>query len=124
MNNSHGFERLSSNIIGAAIAVHRKLGPGFLESIYENALKVELSQRQISYECQKSIEIFYEGNLVGKHRLDMLVENEIVLELKAIKELTDYHFCQLRSYLMAAHKKVGLLLNFAQPTLEIKRIVN
>jgi hypothetical protein len=90
----HEFEALSENIIGAAIKVHKELGPGFLENIYEGALKIELSK------------------------------NQIIAELKATSELTDVHFAQLRSYLKATALKVGLLLNFAKPTLVIKRIVN
>jgi len=120
----HHFEILSRSVIGAALEVHRELGPGFLESIYEKALKVELSEHDIGYEAQKEIKIGYLGVEVGLHRLDLLVEGTIILELKAVKELTDIHFAQLRSYLKATGLKVGLLLNFAKPTLEIKRIVN
>ncbi|HEW98929.1 MAG TPA: GxxExxY protein [Beggiatoa sp.] len=121
---THQFEELSSRIIGAAIEVHRELGPGFLESIYEEALKIELSKQSMSYDSQKEIKIEYLGIEVGVHRLDLLVEKRIIVELKAVKELTDIHFAQLRSYLKAADLKVGLLLNFAQPTLEIRRVVN
>ena len=121
---THQFEELSSRIIGAAIEVHRELGPGFLESIYEEALKIELSKQSMSYDSQKEIKIEYLGIEVGVHRLDLLVEKKIIVELKAVKELTDIHFAQLRSYLKAADLKVGLLLNFAQPTLEIRRVVN
>jgi len=121
---THQFEELSSRIIGAAIEVHRELGPGFLESIYEEALKIELSEQSMSYDSQKEIKIEYLGIEVGVHRLDLLVEKRIIVELKAVKELTDIHFAQLRSYLKAADLKVGLLLNFAQPTLEIRRVVN
>ncbi len=120
----HEFDELSKKIIGAAIEVHRELGPGFLESIYERALKVELSEHGLYYICQKEIKIEYLGVEVGSHRLDLVVENKIVVELKAVKELTDIHFAQLRSYLKATGLKIGLLLNFAKPTLEIRRIVN
>jgi GxxExxY protein len=120
----HEFDLLSERIIGAAIQVHRELGPGFLESIYEEALKVELSKSQIKYETQKEIKIRYRDVDVGSHRLDMIVENQIIVELKATKDLVDVHYAQLRSYLKATGLKVGLLLNFAKPALEIKRIVN
>jgi GxxExxY protein len=120
----HEFDLLSERIIGAAIQVHRELGPGFLESIYEEALKVELSKSQIKYETQKEIKIKYRDVDVGSHRLDMIVENQIIVELKATKDLVDVHYAQLRSYLKATGFKVGLLLNFAKPTVEIKRIVN
>jgi GxxExxY protein len=118
------FEGLSRGVIGAAIQVHRELGPGFLESIYENALKVELSEHGLSYEAQKEIRIEYLGVLVGVHRLDLLVENELIVELKTVSELSDVYFAQVRSYLKAAELRTGLLLNFAKPTLEIRRVVN
>jgi GxxExxY protein len=120
----HKFDSLSSKIIGAAIQVHRELGPGYIESIYEEALKVEFARRKINFEHQKEIKIYYRGVNVGKHRLDLLVENEIIVELKAIKELTDIHFAQILSYLIATRLKVGLLMNFSKPTLEVKRVVN
>ena len=118
------FEKLSKRIIGAAIKVHKELGPGFLESIYEEALKLELRENRLHYDAQKEIKIKYSGIEVGLHRLDLIVENKIIVELKAVREFNDIHFAQLRSYLKAAGLKVGLLLNFAKPTLEIKRIVN
>ena len=120
----HHFEDLSKKIIGAAIRVHRELGPGFLESIYEEALKVEFSKNAFKFESQKEIKIEYLGVEVGVHRLDLVVENIIIIELKAVKELADIHFAQLRSYLKSTGLKVGLLLNFAKPSLEIKRVVN
>jgi GxxExxY protein len=120
----HQFEDLSKSIIGAAIQVHRELGPGFLESIYQEALKVELSNRGLNFDSEKEIRIEYLGIEVGTHRLDLLVESSIIVELKAVKELTDIHFAQLRSYLKATSLKVGLLLNFSKPTLEVKRVVN
>ena len=120
----HNFEALSNKIIGAAIEVHRALGPGFLESIYEEALKVEFAERGLHYDAQKEIQIKYLGVEVGLHRLDLFVEKQIIVELKAVKEFTDIHFAQLRSYLKATGLKVGLLFNFSKPTLEIKRVVN
>lgn len=95
-----------------------------MENIYEEALKIELSEHSINFEFQKEIKIKYLGIDIGTHRLDLLVENRITIELKAVKELADIHFAQLRSYLKATDLKVELLLNFAKPTLEIKRIVN
>ena len=120
----HEFEELSRNIIGAAIKVHRELGPGFLENIYEEALKLEFSEHNLNFDYQKEIKIKYFGTEIGTHRLDLLVEKKIIVELKAVKIFSDIHFAQLRSYLKATGIKVGLLLNFAKPTLEIKRIVN
>ena len=121
---SHKFEDLSKKIIGAAIQVHRELGPGFLENIYEEAVKVELSEHGLRFEFQKEIKVEYLGVEVGVHRLDLVVEDKIIVELKAVKELTDIHFAQLLSYLNATGLKVGLLLNFAKPTLEVRRVVN
>ena len=123
-NHVHQFEELSRKIIGAAIKVHKELGPGFLETIYEEALKLELTKRNIPYEYQKEIQIEYLGEIIGKHRLDLIVENTIIVELKAVKEFVDIHFAQLRSYLKATGLQVGLLLNFAKPTVEIRRVVN
>jgi GxxExxY protein len=120
----HQFESLSKKIIGAAIDVHKELGPGFLESIYEEALKIELSENDLAHESQKEIKIQYHNKEVGIHRLDLLVEKHIIVELKSIKDLADIHFAQIRSYLKATGLKVGLLINFAKPILEIKRIVN
>jgi GxxExxY protein len=114
----HTFETLRKEIIGAAIKVHKELGPGFLENIYEEALKLELTKAKINYDSQKEVKIKYLDTEIGTHRLD------IIVELKAIRELSDVHFAQLRSYLKATGLKVGLLLNFAKPTVEIKRIVN
>jgi len=121
---SHPFESLSRKIIGAAIEVHAAIGPGFLETIYEEALKLELNEHGLNFECQKEIKIEYLNVQIGTHRLDLVVENQVVVELKAVKELTEIHFAQLLSYLKASGIKVGLLLNFAKPRLEIRRVVN
>jgi GxxExxY protein len=120
---AHEFEALSGKILEAAVAVHKALGPGFLESIYEKAIDVALTRRGIAFERQKEIRVFFEEVDVGCHRLDLVVENQIILELKAVKALEEIHFAQLRSYLKATGLKVGLLLNFNAPTLGIKRIV-
>ena len=117
------YEELTSRIIAAAIEVHRRLGPGFIESIYEHALVVELHKRGLKVEEQVEVPIEYEGVEVGRHRLDLLVEGTIVLELKAIKNLDNIHFAIVKSYLRAIGKEHGLLLNFAKPTLEVKRVI-
>ncbi len=119
----HEFEPLSGKIIEIAIHVHRVLGPGFLESVYENAMKVALTKARLQYESQKEIHVFYEGCEVGLHRLDLLVEDQLIVELKAVKAFEDIHFAQLKSYLKATGHHVGLLLNFNAPTLAIKRVV-
>ena len=117
------YEELTSRIIAAAIEVHRRLGPGFIESIYEHALVVELHKRGLKVEEQVEVPIEYEGVEVGRHRLDLLVEETIVVELKAIKNLDNIHFAIVKSYLRAVGKEHGLLLNFAKPTLEVKRVI-
>ena len=119
----HEFEEISGKIIAAAIDVHKELGPGFLESIYESALKVSLRQRGIPYETQKEITVCFAGEEVGLHRLDLVVDEQIVVELKAVKALEDVHFSQLRSYLKATRLRIGLLMNFHCPTLVVKRVI-
>lgn len=118
------FGDLTERIIGAAIAVHRKLGPGFLESIYEAALTIELRNSGLDVVVQKALTIEYEGHTIGSHRLDMLVESQIVVELKAIKNIEEAHFATTKSYLRAANLRHGLILNFSKPRLEIKRVID
>jgi GxxExxY protein len=119
----HEFEALSGQIIEAAIDVHKQLGPGFLESIYERAMKIALRKRGIEFVFQQEVEVFYEGESVGLQRMDLIVQGEIVVELKAIKALEDVHFAQVRSYLKATGLHIGLLMNFNAATLIVKRIV-
>ncbi len=116
------FEDLTDRIIGAAIEVHKELGPGFLEAIYENAFAVELRAQDIPFDRQLAVPVFYRGVEVGLHRLDLFVFNKIVVELKAITRIQDDHYVVVRSYLRAVNREHGLLLNFAKPTLEIKRV--
>jgi len=116
-------EELSGQVIGSAIEVHRTLGPGFVESIYEEALAVELGHRKIPFERQFTVGLVYRDVEVGRHRLALFVANQIVVELKAIKELNPAHFAMVRSYLRAVDRQHGLLLNFAKATLEIKRVL-
>jgi GxxExxY protein len=114
-------QEATRRIIGAAIAVHRALGPGFLESIYEEALAVEFALNGIAFVRQKPIPLFYKDHQVGEHRLDFLVENLIIVELKAIHALEDIHFAIGRSYLKATGLSDGLIFNFATIPLTIKR---
>lgn len=113
---------LTGKIIAAAIAVHRELGPGFLESIYEEALCIELDLLKVPYERQKPIAIIYRAKIVGEHRLDLLVAHTVVVELKAIKSLENIHFATVRSYMKATQAGSGLLLNFAAMPLTVKRV--
>jgi GxxExxY protein len=114
---------ITEQIIGAAIEVHKSLGPGFLESIYQRALEIELKNRGLSVETEKEIKIYFKHTLVGIHRLDLLVNGQVIVELKAIKEFEDSHTAQVLSYLKATGLNVGLLFNFAKSTVKIKRVV-
>jgi GxxExxY protein len=118
------FEELSNKIINSAIEVHKKLGPGFLESIYQAALLLQLQKDRIEVEPQKEITIYYDEKEIGLHRLDFLVAKQIIVELKTVKEFDESHLAQVLSYLKATRLTTGLLLNFAKPKLEIKRVVN
>jgi GxxExxY protein len=114
--------QLTDRIIAAAIRVHKELGPGFLEIMYEEALAIELASAGISFERQKLLPIFYREHLIGEHRLDLVVEGTVVLELKAISALEDIHYAIVRSYLKAANLNDALLLNFASARLTVKRV--
>ena len=112
---------ITDPIIAAAIRVHRELGPGFLESIYEAALAVEFALSGIQFIRQHPVPLFYRDHQIGEHRLDFLVEGRIVVELKAVSELEDIHFAIGRSYLKATNLQDDLLFNFATAPLTIKR---
>lgn len=124
---NHGGTEITEVIIGSAIEVHRHLGPGLLESIYEAALGYELSQRGMAAERQKSLPLVYKDlHFEEGFRLDLLVANEVIVELKCDDALLPIHEAQLISYLKLANLKVGLLINFKVPILRhgIKRLVN
>ena len=116
---------LTGAVIGAAIEVHRVLGAGFLESVYENALTVEFKNRGISFERQKTISVTYKGHPIGENRLDFLIENTLVVELKAVSQLTPLHEALSLSYLKATNCHLALLINFNVTRLKngIKRII-
>ncbi len=115
---------LTSKIIRSFYNVHRRLGPGFLESIYQNAVAVELENDGMRVEKEKLVEIFYNGALVGNHRLDILVNETVIVEAKAVEQLNEKLKAQIISYLRATNLDVGLLVNFANPELEFKRLGN
>ncbi len=117
-----GTDGLTEKIIGACIKVHKSLGPGFLEIIYLNALLIELKKLGLLCESEKEIRVFYEHALVGLHKIDLLVQGEIVVELKAVEDLNKKHYAQLRSYLTAMNKPLGLLVNFAGYKLDVRRV--
>ena len=112
-------------VIGAALEVHRVLGPGFLESVYEEAMAIELGLRGIHFVRKKPIDLLYKGRPVGEGRLDFLVDEALVLELKALEKLLPIHHAQVLSYLKSAGYQLGLLINFNERLLRdgIRRIV-
>jgi GxxExxY protein len=116
---------LARAVIGAAIEVHKVLGPGYLESIYEASLCTELEFREIAFVNQHPMTVLYKGRYVGEGRLDILVENCLIVELKAVEALLPLHTAQVMSYLKALQLHLGLLINFNTPVLKqgIKRIV-
>ena len=117
-------DELTGIVIGAAIEVHRRLRPGFLESVYHRALRCELTARQVGWATEVEVPILYRGTVIGRHRLDLVVGGELVVELKSVNRLEFSHFAQVRSYLAAAGLRVGLLLNFDQTRVTIRRIVD
>ncbi len=118
-------DRLAREVIGAAIEVHRHLGPGFLESVYEEALVIELTLRGIPFERQRPVPVSYKERNVGEGRVDLLVAQELLVELKAVETLAPIHKAQVISYLKAMGLHLGLLINFNVPVLRagIQRVV-
>lgn len=116
--------KVTDKIIGIAIEVHKNLGPGFVERIYEQALRYEFGRSRLSFESQRQIKVQYKNIELGFQQIDFLIDNEIVLELKVVNEISDIHIAQLLSYLKTIKRRLGLILNFAKPTLEIKRVIN
>lgn len=114
---------LSYNIMEAVFEVHNILGPGYSENIYEEALAKELKKRKIPFERQKSIEVKYKGEKVGEYKLDMVIDEKILLELKAVTELNSIFESQLISYLKATGIKLGILINFGTRKVSYKRLV-
>jgi GxxExxY protein len=112
------YRELSYRIMQAAFEVHNTLGPGFLESVYEEALACEPEIRSVPFQRQKKIVIHYKERVVGTHRLDFVVDNAIVLELKAVSALTDAFKQQTLSYLKATGLRLGILINFGTPRVE------
>jgi len=118
-------DELANSVIGAAIEVHRHLGPGYLESVYEEALGVELAERHIPYRRQHPISVTYKGKSVGEGKLDLLVADKLVVELKAVEALLPVHKAQVISYLKATKFHLGVLINFNVSVLRdgIQRII-
>ncbi len=122
---SKELDELAYKVIGAPMDVHRKLGPGFLESVYEEALCVELRERKVAFQRQFEVAINYKSYAVGKNRLDLLVEQKLIVELKTIERFAPIHQAQAISYLKATGLELALLINFNVPMLKqgIKRVI-
>jgi len=119
------YKELSDKVIGLAIEVHKILGNGFLEKVYENALLYELRNNGIRVESQVPVPVKYKGNHVGEYFCDLLVEEKIIIELKVAKDIDPIHEAQLLHYLKATNLKVGYIINFGNPgKLQFKRLVN
>jgi GxxExxY protein len=118
------FEKLTGEILGAAIDVSNGLGCGFLEKVYERALLIALKERGLSAQNQAPIAIEYLGNPVGEYFADILIEQTVILELKAAKELRPEHEAQIINYLRATNLPIGILMNFGKPRLEFRRFNN
>jgi GxxExxY protein len=118
-------DELAYAVIGAAIEVHRLLGPGFLESVYEEALCVELTLRGIRFARQLPIGVQYKGQKIGEARLDLVVDDSLLVELKAVEGVAPIHVAQILSYLKATRLRLGLLISFNVTTLRrgIKRVI-
>jgi GxxExxY protein len=118
-------DQMAHEVIGAAIEVHRILGPGFLESVYEEALCVELKLRGIPFERQLAVGVQYKGEKVGDGRMDILVNDELIVELKTVDILAPIHVAQTLSYLKATGHSLALLINFNVSVLKdgIKRVI-
>lgn len=118
------FNVKTEQILGAAFRVSNKLGAGFLEKVYENALAYELRTAGFRVEQQWPIAVYYEGIIVGQYLADIIIDDEILIEIKAVKCFDDIHLAQCLNYLKATGKAICLLLNFGTTRVEVKRIVN
>jgi len=118
------YNELTSKIIGLAMKVHRTLGNGFQEVIYQRALDIEFKKDRLNFVREFEMSIFYEGLEIGTRRADFFVEGKILIELKALIELEDVHLAQIMNYLEAYNLEVGLLINFGARSLEFHRLLN
>ena len=115
-------DELTGRVIQCIIRVHQTLGPGFLESIYHRALLIELRKQNLATDDEKEVMIYYDGHVVGRHVLDLLVEGQLILELKTVEFLGKAHYAQVRSYLKATRLDLALLVNFASDRADFRRI--
>lgn len=121
---AYKYSELTSKIIGCAITVHKTLGNGFQEVIYQRALEIEMSLEGLAFNREFEMPIFYREQQIGTRRVDFLVEGVVSVELKAITKLEDVHFAQAINYLEAYNLEIGLLINFGETSLNFKRLTN
>lgn len=124
INEGFKFSELTSKIIGCALRVHQKMKSGYPEAIYQRCLIIEFKKEQIDYKEEVNMPVFYEGTEVGKRRADFVIDDKLVLEIKAVAELTDAHLAQALNYLEGFDLEIGLLLNIGAKSLQIKRVFN
>jgi len=118
------YSSLTSSIIGCAMKVHNKLGRGFPENIYQRALAIELGRIDLAFIKEQEWSVFYDDILIGKRRVDFVVENKVMVELKSIGDFIPANYNQIINYLEAFHFQIGLLINFGKTSLEFKRFTN
>jgi len=124
MTENYKYKEITGSIIGAAMQVHKSLGNGFQEVIYQRAMEIELSLSNLEYKREFSMSIFYRDRKIGTRRVDFLVKDTISVELKAVIKLEDVHLAQAKNYLEAYNLEIGLLINFGSKSLEFKRLIN
>lgn len=124
INPNYKYSDITGQIIGCAMKVHSTLGNGFQEVIYQRCLAIELEKTNLSFSRELEMSIYYDGINVGTRRVDFLVENKIMVELKAMSQLEDVHLTQALNYLEAYGLETGLLVNFGAKSLQVKRITN
>jgi GxxExxY protein len=117
---NYNYSDITGEIIAAAYRVHKELGHGFLEKVYRNALAIELGESGLNYAVEVPLKVLYRGKLVGEYFADLIVDNKIIVEAKAVSKLDSAHEVQLVNYLKATGMRIGLLINFGQ-TVEVKR---
>jgi GxxExxY protein len=124
VKNEYVASGITGDVIGSAMEVHSRLGPGFLESVYEQALAVEFGLKEIKFERQKPLPVFYRDEIIKNFTCDFLVDGQIIVELKAVKEIAEIDRLQVINYLKASGVEIGLLLNFGSQSLEYNRLIN
>jgi len=124
IKDEYKYSEITGKTIGCAMKVHQKMRNGYQELIYHRCLLIEFKKENIAFQEEVELPIFYEGNEVGKRRVDFLIDKKVVLEIKAVSELNDTHLAQALNYLEGLNLEIGLLLNFRSKSLEVKRIIN